>query len=289
MMLTPSRIDSIKFTYTVVSKSFIRLLSAEKLCHFGTTVFLFEVAMSQLRKRTNFTIVSNQIVNDDSLSLKSKGIYLYLCSKPDGWDFYIPEIAKWCTDGIKSVRSGLKELEEAGYLFRHRLNGNGGKFEYDYEIFETPSARLPHTPEGHAVEGHAVEGHTLQGHSNNTNTNNTNLNNTDEKSYAHSKKEKMFSDLWELYDLKKNKDAAWSNFQKLSKSQIEEVRNNVSNYVKNTVKSGYPARMHLSTYLNPVRKRWQDEVVPMSQNGNQPERNVSVQYEETMDLGEVMS
>lgn len=249
--------------------------------------FSFEVAMSQLRKRNNFTIVSNQIVNDEKLSLKSKGIYLYLCSKQDGWAFYIPEIAKWCTDGVKAVRSGLKELEQAGYLFRHRINGSGGQFEYDYEIFETPEARSPHTPEGHAVEGHAVEGHTLQGYSNNTNSNKTNLINTDKESTALSDKEKMFSDLWEFYDFKKNRPDAWKMFQRLSDDEISEVRTSVGVYVKNTVKSGYPQRMNLATYLNPANTRWRDEVVPIEQ--QRKDRNISVQYEETMDLGEVLA
>lgn len=110
--------------------------------------------LSRLLKKTNFTIVSNAVIYDKKISFKAKGVYLYLCSRPDGWDFKMAEIASNGTDGMDSLRSALKELEESGYLKRHRVNLPNGKFTYDYEIFETPSGSyeepyryFPHTVE----------------------------------------------------------------------------------------------------------------------------------------------
>ena len=34
-----------------------------------------------------FTLVSNTVLLDEKLSAKAKGIYCYLYSKPDDWDF----------------------------------------------------------------------------------------------------------------------------------------------------------------------------------------------------------
>jgi hypothetical protein len=45
--------------------------------------------MSKLKKYVrNYTQVPNDIINDKRLSLKAKGLYLFLVSKPDNWDFF---------------------------------------------------------------------------------------------------------------------------------------------------------------------------------------------------------
>ena len=92
-------------------------------------------------KKNPFTIINNHITTDCTLSYKAKGIWLYAFSKPDDWNFYMSDIMKQSKDGKDSVRAGLKELEEAGYLQRvqHRENGMFSKF--DYYFFETPRGK----------------------------------------------------------------------------------------------------------------------------------------------------
>lgn len=67
-----------------------------------------------------FTQVANSLVCDPNLTAKAKGLYTYLYSKPDGWDFAVDRIATEMADGRKSINSGLQELEKAGYLTRSR-------------------------------------------------------------------------------------------------------------------------------------------------------------------------
>jgi len=44
--------------------------------------------MARLQKAaTDFTQVSNRVLTDVRLSWKSKGLYAYLFSKPDNWNF----------------------------------------------------------------------------------------------------------------------------------------------------------------------------------------------------------
>ena len=66
----------------------------------------------------NFTIISNEILKRNDLSWKAKGILAYIFSLPEDWKIYLEEVATHSTDGIKSFRSGWKELEEAGYVKR---------------------------------------------------------------------------------------------------------------------------------------------------------------------------
>lgn len=74
-----------------------------------------------IRRQVNgFVQIKNEVLTDNNLSLKAKGLYAYLYSKSDSWDFSYERIAKEQRDGDESVMSGLKELEEQGYLLRKK-------------------------------------------------------------------------------------------------------------------------------------------------------------------------
>lgn len=96
-----------------------------------------------------FTSLSNKIVRDDSLSWKARGIFLYLYSQADDWDFYETEVANHSTDGRDSLRSGLKELEDKGYIKRTRFRNEKGQLMSsdwmlsDYPMFEKPMFDFP--------------------------------------------------------------------------------------------------------------------------------------------------
>ena len=76
--------------------------------------------MKLYKEKTNFTQVSNVILNDKELSAKAKWLYCYLYSKPDDWEFAIERIAKDFSDGEKAISAWLKELENANYLRRKK-------------------------------------------------------------------------------------------------------------------------------------------------------------------------
>ena len=80
------------------------------------------------KEQKGFCQVANKVLNDANLSFKAKGIYAFIESKPDGWNFSGDRISKQTKDGRKSVYNGLKELEEKGYLVRAK--NKSGKSEY---------------------------------------------------------------------------------------------------------------------------------------------------------------
>lgn len=79
-----------------------------------------------------FTQVANEVLNDPTLSLKAKGLYAYLYSKPQGWDFASLRMMKESTDGRDGIRGALKELEAHGFLTRKKLTT--GRMEYQIRI-----------------------------------------------------------------------------------------------------------------------------------------------------------
>lgn len=92
-------------------------------------------------KIKGFTIIDNDIINDPRMHLKALGLFAYMWSKPDDWQFYISEIATHFKDGESAVSSAMKELMELGYLKRTQ-NRKDGKFStYDYVLQEIPKPK----------------------------------------------------------------------------------------------------------------------------------------------------
>lgn len=96
----------------------------------------------KINKRNNFTMVSNHVLKNPELSLKAKGLYAYMWSLPDDWDYSVKGLTKVLKEGKDAINEALKELEREGYLVRSILR-KGGKFsDMDYTLNETP---LPFT------------------------------------------------------------------------------------------------------------------------------------------------
>ncbi|MGO4860030.1 hypothetical protein [Arthrobacter sp. 2MCAF14] len=86
--------------------------------------------MSLIRsvKNANYTTISNVAANDPGLSLKSKGLFYFLMSKPDSWTITERGLMAQLREGRTAVAAALKELEAAGYLQRETLRNDNGKF-----------------------------------------------------------------------------------------------------------------------------------------------------------------
>ena len=89
-------------------------------------------------KIKGFTIIDNEVINDERMHLKALGLFAYMWSKPDDWQFYINEIAKHFKDGESAVSSAMKELMNLGYLKRTQNRKDGRFANYDYVLQEFP-------------------------------------------------------------------------------------------------------------------------------------------------------
>lgn len=128
-------------------------------------------------KRSGFTIINNGVLNNTQLSWKAKGLFAYLWSQSDSWDFYEVEVLKHSTDGRASLRAGLKELEEHGYLKRYRNRDDKGILrESKWILSEQPMFDFPKLDKP-TLDYPTLDNRTLTStNQNNTNQNNTNLN-----------------------------------------------------------------------------------------------------------------
>ena len=98
--------------------------------------------MAILRKNNHerYTVVNNDCICDDKLSLKALGLLVRLLSLPDNWEFSEEGLTKiFKKDGQSSIRTGLKELEEAGYLIRERKRDDKGRItSVEWTVLEQP-------------------------------------------------------------------------------------------------------------------------------------------------------
>lgn len=95
------------------------------------------MAISRIHHDENYTCISNEIGRDKNLSFKAKGLLCYMLTCKDDWNFNIEGICAMSTDGYESVRTGLIELEKAGYLKRTELREHGRIVEIQYDIYES--------------------------------------------------------------------------------------------------------------------------------------------------------
>lgn len=77
---------------------------------------------------SNFTVLDNAIIRDTRLSWKALGLLVRLLSLPPNFKLRLVTLSQERPSGRDATRSGLKELEETGYLTIVRERESSGKF-----------------------------------------------------------------------------------------------------------------------------------------------------------------
>lgn len=109
-----------------------------------------------------FTVLPNDAIRDDRLSWKARGLLVWLLSQPAGWQASSTHLAKMAPDGRDAVRTGLAELEDAGYLRRKRYQDPLGRWRTDTYVHDHPVdnpgdslGTTRRTEDGYSGVGHA--------------------------------------------------------------------------------------------------------------------------------------
>ncbi len=79
-------------------------------------------------RKESFTVLYNSMITDKRLSLKAKGLFAVMMSRPENWEFSVSGLAAFSGVGKDSIRATLAELEDVGYLIRSQAHDSGGKF-----------------------------------------------------------------------------------------------------------------------------------------------------------------
>lgn len=106
------------------------------------------MSVFRVDKSRDYTVVSNNIFKDRTLSAKAKGILVEMLSLPEDWDYTLKGLTYLFSDGLDSIRKGIQELEEHGYVVRQRMRDEKGRLGgTEYVIYETPRKAENSEPE----------------------------------------------------------------------------------------------------------------------------------------------
>ena len=97
-----------------------------------------------MKLTSNYTTMSNKIIQHDSISLDAKAIYFYMASLPDNWDFSVERIAYCLNITEARSRKYVNELIDFGLLqrvFYHNACGNRKSIYILYDL-ETMSNKM---------------------------------------------------------------------------------------------------------------------------------------------------
>ena len=114
------------------------------------------------RLQKNFTIADNRIIQNDNLTISAKGLYFYMLSLPNDWDFSEERLARKCKCGVTKIKTCLKELFEIGLLKREFYNNDKGYRKANYIILDFDTM----------MENTTLENLTLENLTNNKEINN---------------------------------------------------------------------------------------------------------------------
>ncbi len=92
----------------------------------------------KVEKTKDYTIMSNYHLIDKNLSLKAKGLLLFMVSLLDDWDYSLNGLCAICKESEGAIKNTLGELNANGYLIIEKIRGEKGYFEYNYIIYEHP-------------------------------------------------------------------------------------------------------------------------------------------------------
>ena len=110
--------------------------------------------MAKLKKpNQGWAWIPNTILQNPNLTLKAKGLWIHLNSKPEGWSFSIERIAAEQADGRDAVRSAIHELETIGLLTRTRRSVGTG-WEDEYELRTTPKNGITNVGKSYVGKSH---------------------------------------------------------------------------------------------------------------------------------------
>ncbi len=115
------------------------------------------MAVFRVEKTRDFTVMSNHHLRNNNMSLRAKGLLSLMLSLPEDWDYTLKGLARISLEGVDAIRTVIRELEDIGYLERHRKRNKKGQLkEAEYIIherpIEVPENNMEHTSESPAFD-----------------------------------------------------------------------------------------------------------------------------------------
>ncbi len=110
------------------------------------------MSVIRVEKSDNFTILINDTLRDERLSLEATGLLVRLLSRPSDWMVCFEALRRENRVGRDKLRRILRELSSTGYLVRRRVRRHSRKFFWLTEVHEAPQTSDSKTVDGKQVD-----------------------------------------------------------------------------------------------------------------------------------------
>ena len=195
----------------------------------------FDKSILKKKKKDNYTSISNDFLQDDSISFEARGLGASLLSRPEDWEINISALMTEGNVGRDKVNKIIQELIKAGYMYKSQSR-TSGKFsrnilfisdEKDYlfeEVIEKErtSPLTEKTTTVKPVTGEPLTANPEQQTKEYTNTNITNTT---------TKKEKSSSSIYEFLIIK--------NYPLLNAATISNIKRFIPDLTEDIFKKAY--------------------------------------------------
>lgn len=97
----------------------------------------------------NFKKVNKNLINDGEIDCLTLGIYVKILTLGKSWKLYIQGLSSILNVSDNKIRKSISLLEKKGYVARHAVKDDEGKFKgWDYHFYSEPIDELERTCAG---------------------------------------------------------------------------------------------------------------------------------------------
>ena len=104
----------------------------------------------KIHKKTKFVVVDNKLSRNKYLTLKAKGLMLYLLSLPADKNITVKELEKHTIEGLDALHNAVSELISEGYI-KKRTYRNERDFTKLNTLFMSIHRKLPRPDYPHRI------------------------------------------------------------------------------------------------------------------------------------------
>lgn len=92
------------------------------------------------KQNKNFTVIGNELFNDERLSLEACGLLCWLRSRPNDWNIQLKQLERRWGCGRERMQKIMRELISTGWVLREasRTGGRGTFAGIDYVVLDEP-------------------------------------------------------------------------------------------------------------------------------------------------------
>lgn len=210
----------------------------------------------RVEKRASYVAIDKTCIEDTRLSFKAKGLHTYLMSRPDNWKPMIEQLKTVSSDGREAVRTGMKELENYGYIVRKPIRDRTKIVGWEHIVYENPQSACSEQESDFQMLDNQMLG-------NRTLINNDLISNDLNKSTSSPTGDYTdeFLSFWEKYPRKVGKQQAFKSWKSIEDNT--RVIEALDNYLADKQDTDKKHIKHPTTFLNNHKDFLEDSSFPL--------------------------